>query len=372
MAEKQAEKRVNRFKTLMAVIGNPSETELEDALLDDQDSAPELSTSEEAGQTIAGLPAGSPSSSNIPLSQPERQVPALQEPSLQSTPDILWIAHPKIHRDADQARRYFDPDELAKMARSMQAVGIIDPLSVRPSPRYPGEYDLLAGEKRHRAAEIARLAEVPCRVFEVSDDIAEDIKAISNLQRGDLNKWEETSAIMGMLCRNLQKSPEEVVSLLNRASNQRRGLTDNVVRSEEWVIVEDVFNLVGRLTPESFRKHRVPLLKLPRSIQDILQQGKLSYTKVNEVLKVKDPEQQRHLLHEAIAANLSVDSIQARVKELRQTQSQLQKVEITEPDRASARLSFVSKAIKRAKFWQDPQKSVRFQELLAEMERLIE
>lgn len=383
MPEKQAEKRVSRFKTLMAVIGNSSDTDPEDASLNLplEESTEDVSLIPSSGKTaeqtgeIAQQPYSAqaqPQARSLPQPRSIASISATEAELIpRETPAVIWIAHSKIHRDPDQARRYFDPEELAKMARSMQAVGIIDPLSVRPKPGHIGEYDLLAGEKRHRSAEIAKLAEVPCRVFEVEDDVAEDIKAISNLQRGDLNKWEETHAIMGMLCRNLKKSPDEVVSILNRASNQRRGLTDNVVRSEEWAVIEDVFNLVGRLTPESFRKHRVPLLKLPDSIQSILQQGKLSYTKVNEVLKVKDPEQQKHLLNEAIAANLSVDAIQARVKELRQSQKLEESRTAADPDRAAARLSAASKAVKRAKLWQYPEKSTRLKQLIEEMEALL-
>lgn len=324
----------SRFKTLMAVIGNKAEV----------------------------------SDDPVPTPVEEPPTPALAEiqtTDSNSIPEIVWVEHARINRDPGQARRYFDPDELEKMAKSMKAVGIIDPLSIRPR-RNSDEYDLLAGEKRHRSAAIAGLTQVPCRIFEVDDGAAEDIKAISNLQRGDLNKWEETNAIMGMLCRNLQMSQEEVVSILNRASNQKRGLTDNVVRNEEWSIIEDVFDVIGRLTPESFRKHRVPLLKLPDPIQDILQQGRLSYTKVNEVLKVKDPVRQKQLLDEAVKYNLSVDTIQQKVKTLRQTNKQ---DEI--PEAISTRLMAVVKAVKKTKIWQDPKKSARLEGLLQEIETLL-
>lgn len=324
----------SRFKTLMAVIGNKADIS--------DDPVP------------------------TPIEETPAPVPAeIQAVDSNSVPEIVWVEHAKINRDPGQARRYFDPDELEKMAKSMKAVGIIDPLSIRPRPN-SDQYDLLAGEKRHRSAEIAGLTQVPCRIFEVDDATAEDIKAISNLQRGDLNKWEETNAIMGMLCRNLQKSQEEVVSILNRASNQKRGLTDNVVRNEEWSIVEDVFDVIGRLTPESFRKHRVPLLKLPEPIQDILQQGRLSYTKVNEVLKVKDPVRQKQLLDEAVKHNLSVDTIQQKVKSLRQSNKQDEV-----PEAISTKLMAVVKAVKKTKIWQDPKKSARLEGLLQEIETLL-
>ncbi|MBM0745387.1 ParB/RepB/Spo0J family partition protein (plasmid) [Phormidium sp. CLA17] len=290
--------------------------------------------------------------------------------SFPEQPTVIWVPHKKIHRDLGQSRRYFDPDELNNMAASMKAVGVIDPLSVRLRPGTSDEYDLLAGEKRHRSAEIAGLEKVPVRFFEVDDQIAEDIKAISNLQRSDLNKWEETNAIMGMLCRNLGKTQAEVISLLNQAANQKRGLTDNVVRSEDWIAVEEIFTVVGRLTPESFRKHRVPLIKLPEHIQAVLQQGKLHYTKVNEVLKVKDTNQQRQLLELAISQELSVSEIQAEVKTLRQAKVPL---DVAEPDEIPLpqRLTIVTQQLKKAKVWNDPKKKRRLEKLLAELGSLI-
>lgn len=288
----------------------------------------------------------------------------------QKQSDVVWVTLGKIQRDPSQSRRYFDPDELNNMAASMKAVGVIDPLSVRLRPGKAGEYDLLAGEKRHRSAKIAGLKKVPVRVFEVDDQTAEDIKAISNLQRSDLNKWEETNAVMGMLCRNLGKTQAEVISLLNQMANQKRGLTDNVVRKEDWQTVEEVFTVVGRLTPESFRKHRVPLMKLPESIQTVLQQGSLHYTKVNEILKVKDPEAQRQLLEQAIAQNLSVSQVQAEVQALRQAKA---RADVAEPATVSLpqRLTLVTQQLKKAKVWDDPKKKRRLEKLLTELSSLL-
>ncbi len=301
--------------------------------------------------------------------------PAIQQDhstakAFQEQPEVIWVPHGKIHRDQEQSRRYFDPDELNNMAASMKAVGVIDPLSVRLRPGTSDEYDLLAGEKRHRSAGIAGLEKVPVRVFEVDDQVAEDIKAISNLQRSDLNKWEETNAIMGMLCRNLGKTQSEVISLLNQAANQKRGLTDNVVRNEDWATLEDVFTVVGRLTPESFRKHRVPLIKLPEHIQAVLQQGKLHYTKVNEILKVKDPEQQQQLLQKAIAQELSVNDVQAEVKVLRQAKAVSDSGEEGELP-LPLQLTLVTQQLKKAKVWDDPKKKRRLEKLLVELSSLI-
>ena len=299
-----------------------------------------------------------------------KKAPSSGVENFQEKFEVNWVLHRKIRRDVGQSRRYFGPEELNNMAASMKAVGVIDPLSVRLHPGTSDEYDLLAGEKRHRAAEIAGLKKVPVRFFEVDDQIAEDIKAISNLQRSDLNKWEETNAIMGMLCRNLGKTQAEVISLLNQAANRKRGLTDNVVRSEDWITVEEVFTVVGRLTPESFRKHRVPLIKLPEHIQAVLQQGKLHYTKVNEILKVKELTQQRQLLELAIAQGLSVSEIQAEVKDLRQAKTTPDVAESDEIPLAQ-RLTIVTQQLKKAKVWDDPKKKRRLEKLLAELGSLI-
>jgi len=288
-----------------------------------------------------------------------------QVPPTQSQAEILSVPRHKVHRDPGQDRRYFDETELDNMAASMSSIGIIDPLTVRKRPGAESEYELLAGEKRHRAAERAGLEVVPIRVFDVDDRLAEDIKSISNLQRSDLNAWEETRAIMKMLMRHLKRSQDEVISLLNQAANQKRGLTSNVVRSEDWATIEDVFEIAGRLSPESFRKHRLALLRLPDYVQTVLQQGKLHYTKVNELLKVKDSTQQQELLEFAITHNLSIDQIQERVKSLRPVKAE-------KPMLLSQRLSVIPKQLKQAKVWEDPHKRKKLEKLLNEMERLLE
>jgi ParB family transcriptional regulator, chromosome partitioning protein len=336
----------NRFKGLMQVIRQES-------------AAPIGKELESAAAEI---------SSDRPVNGQLDTASAVSNPPTQ--PDVIWVAHRKIQRDREQSRRYFDADELSNMASSMKAVGVIDPLSVRLRPGTVDEYDLLAGEKRHRSAALAGLDQVPVRVFEVDDQTAEDIKAISNLQRSDLNKWEETNAIMGMLCRNLSKTQTEVISLLNQAANQKRGLTDNVVRSEDWQTIEAVFTVVGRLTPESFRKHRVPLIKLPEHIQAVLQEGKLHYTKVNEILKVKDLGQQQQLLAQTIAKGLSVSDIQSQVKAIRQPKA------TSDGSKSSVvplpqRLTQVIQQIKKGKVWDDPKKTKRLEKLLTELSALM-
>ncbi|MBD2093302.1 ParB/RepB/Spo0J family partition protein [Microcoleus sp. FACHB-1515] len=323
-----------------------------------------MQTIRKESEAVSVEPAALPA----PLPQAIASPDPIAPPDLIAAPsqaEVLWVARTKIHRDLDQDRRYFDETELDNMAASMRSVGMIDPLSVRRRPGTVDEYDLLAGEKRHRAAERAELDLVLVRIFEIDDQTADDIKSISNLQRSDLNAWEETAAMMKMLMRHLGRSQAEVVSLLNQAANEKRGLTSNVVRKEDWAIVEDVFEIAGRLSPESFRKHRLPLLRLPDEVQTVLQQGKLHYTKVNEILKVKDADLQQQLLQEATEQELSFDQLQEKVKALRP-------VRIEKPIDLPQRLVAVPRQLKQAKVWTDPGKRKKLEKLLAEMERLLE
>lgn len=337
----------NRFKSLMQTIRQ------ENGAIALEDANP---SSAETADSEVLLPNELEILSELPGAEPIEQAPKS---------GILIVPLDKIHPDQNQDRRYFDETEIANMAASMQSVGVIDPLTVRRKAETTDEYDLLAGEKRWRSAVLAGLKVVPVHALEVDDRTAEDIKSISNLQRSDLNAWEETNAIMGLLERNLGKSQSEVISLLNQAANQKRGLTSNVVRSDEWEVIEEVFSIAGRLSPESFRKHRVPLLNLPDPIQKVLHQGKLHYTKVNEILKVKDPDQQEELLEEALRENLSVEELKARVKELKPGSS-------ASTHTVLYRLAAITRVVKRRKLWRDAAKQKRLDDLLSKLEDLIQ
>lgn len=282
-------------------------------------------------------------------------------------PPMVFVLRTKIHRDPNQSRRYFDPTELQNMAESIKRVGVIDPCSVRLRPGMVDEYDLLAGEKRHRASELANLDLIPVRIFSVDDETAADIKEISNLQRSDLNAWEESWSHMRMLMRHLRRSQEEVEKLLHRMSNQLRGKSQKTIPPEQWEIVEEVFAITGRLTWDSFRKSRLKLLKLPQEMEEILREGKLHYTKVDAILRVKDARVQHQLLKEAIAQNLSVDDIQRRVKQYKASQMVLEEKELSPRQKNRQLFRNVEAQLQEQDLWEDPQ----VQSLLQQLNRLI-
>jgi ParB family chromosome partitioning protein len=96
-----------------------------------------------------------------------------------------------VHPNPDQPRRHFDVDELNDLARSIRSKGIIQPLVVRAHPEKTGEYEIVAGERRWRASQLAQLHELPIVVRKFTDLDVLEIAIIENIQRADLNPIEE-------------------------------------------------------------------------------------------------------------------------------------------------------------------------------------
>ena len=94
-----------------------------------------------------------------------------------------------IARNPNQPRKYFDPESIAQLAESIRQYGVLNPLTVRRSPS--GGYDLVAGERRLRAARVAGLNEVPCLVIAADNEDSSAIALVENLQRRDLDFFEE-------------------------------------------------------------------------------------------------------------------------------------------------------------------------------------
>jgi ParB family chromosome partitioning protein len=211
-----------------------------------------------------------------------------------------------------QPRRRFE--NLEALAQSIREKGVLQPLLVRPLG--DGRYAIVAGERRYRAAKMAGLAEVPVRFLDLSEKEARLLALVENLQREDLNPYEETLGVLDLLSEELGKTREEVVALLHRMQNERRGkATHNVVGSPEAKRVEEVFRALGRMSWESFVQHRLPLLGLPEDLRAALEEGAIPYTAALELKKVKDLEARARLLEEA-KGGLSLRELKARVREV--------------------------------------------------------
>jgi ParB family chromosome partitioning protein len=155
-----------------------------------------------------------------------------------------------------QPRRTFGEAELDDLAASIAAQGVLQPLLVRPAPGAPGRYEIVAGERRWRAAQKARLHEVPVHVRELSDAQVLQMALVENLQRSDLTALEE-------------------------AAGYRR-LIDQFRRTQE-----DVADLVGK--SRSHVANTLRLLALPPEVKEWLEGGKLSAGHARALLASTDP-----------------------------------------------------------------------------------
>ncbi|MGE5660044.1 MAG: ParB/RepB/Spo0J family partition protein [Actinomycetota bacterium] len=266
-----------------------------------------------------------------------------------------------------QPRRYFEPEKMAQLVASVREHGILEPVLVRPLE--DGNYELIAGERRFRAAQEVGLTTIPIVSREFSDREALQVALVENLQRDDLNPLEETEAILELLAIALDTNTDEVKSVIYQATNAKnRGqeLKENV--SLQLEKIESYLVELGRFNLESFRSSRLPLLNLPPNILEALREGKLEYTKARTIARVKDEHQRNVLLEQAIAQSLSLNEIKARVKESK-ADSETEK---TPEQVLVGRMGELTKRLKQSKAWKERKKGNRITKLLDELERLID
>ena len=225
----------------------------------------------------------------------------------------------QIRTNPDQPRSYFGETELQSLAASIRERGVLQPLLVRPLPG--GTFELVAGERRYRAATLAGLEEVPAVVRELTGEEALELALLENLQREDLNPVEETDAVLRLLGARLGKPTEDVITVIRQLYDEGRGRSgtlddagNSAVSREERKEVEVIFALLGRLTPGSFYTHRLPLLKLPGDVLEAVRSGRLHHTKARELAKVRDDEARNALLARALFENLSLAELKQEVK----------------------------------------------------------
>ena len=161
-----------------------------------------------------------------------------------------------ISPNPDQPRRSFDPEALEDLAASIREKGIIQPLIVRPNPRTEGQFEIVAGERRWRAAQMAKLHAVPALVREFDDTEVLEVAIIENVQRADLNPVEEAAGY-NQLMEKFGHTQERLATALGKS----RSHIANSVR----------------------------LLTLPEEVQSYLRDGKLSAGHARTLVTAEDP-----------------------------------------------------------------------------------
>ena len=192
-----------------------------------------------------------------------------EEPLEKSAYQMLPIY--KVEPNPDQPRQDFDEEELQALADSIAIHGIIQPLTVRELPS--GYYQIIAGERRWRAARIAALSEIPAVIMEADDRKVKELALIENLQRQDLNPMEEALGYQSLM--------------------QEYGLTQ-----------EDAAKRVGKSRPAVANALR--LLNLPAEVIEMVRSGKLSAGHARAVLVLKTEKKQLEAAQKIAALGLSV------------------------------------------------------------------
>ena len=194
--------------------------------------------------------------------------------------EVITVRLTEVVPNREQPRKRFDEASIEELAASIREHGIVTPLLVQKKGKY---YELIAGERRWRAAKLAGLKKVPVLLRTFSEEQAAEIALIENIQRENLNAMEEALAF-----RRLQEEFSlRQEDIAKRVSRSRSAITNSL-----------------------------RLLKLEENVQTMLAEGKLSMGHARALLSLEDPEQQRVTAAEVAAKDLSVRETEKLVRRL--------------------------------------------------------
>jgi ParB family transcriptional regulator, chromosome partitioning protein len=219
------------------------------------------------------------------LSEEERDLPpailSLLSPDSSTRPaGVRNVPLDRISPNPDQPRMNFDESALAELAASIREHGVLQPVLVRPAGQ-PHHYQLVAGERRWRAARAAGLTEVPALIEELDDDAALEIGIIENLQREDL-------------------SPLEEAMIYDRMT------------SEHGYSLRRLAQKLGK--DKGYIENRLRLAGAPTEIKQLVSLRKDTLSHAYELLKVEDPKKRRRLAEQVAAGELSLVKLREKIE----------------------------------------------------------
>lgn len=203
-----------------------------------------------------------------------------------------------------QPRYYFNPDALEDLTRSVREQGVLQPLLVRPTAS--GRYEIVAGERRWRAARQAGLTEVPVLIRTLSDSEARLAAAVENLQREDLNVMEEVRAKLQVASVTLGVPEDSVVARMFALDRHADTEPELIAR------LDAAFGALGRESWRSFIRNRAALLNLSEELQEAVRTG-LDYRKALVIGRADRPDLREAML-EAAAAGATVAALREMLR----------------------------------------------------------
>jgi len=205
---------------------------------------------------------------------------------------VTRIPVKRIHADKDQVRKFFDQDKLEELAESIRKNGVIQPILIRPHPTYRDKetgsqhYQIIAGERRWRASQLAGIKTMPCITLDLDEDQIFQISLIENIQREQLNAIEEARAYQS-LHEKFGHSYDEIAVTVGKS----RSHIANTIR----------------------------LLKLPDQVQSELADGNLSRGHARAIIGAENPTE---LVAEITKKKLNVRQVEQRVKREKQIEKE--------------------------------------------------
>jgi ParB family chromosome partitioning protein len=208
-----------------------------------------------------------------PLAAPE---PGAPMPGPPRDGDVVWVPIDRVKPNANQPRREFDPVAMMELTQSIEREGVIQPIIVRKLA--DGEYQIIAGERRWRAAKSAGLKEIAAIPRTADDSRALELAIIENIQREDLNPIELAMGFHRMAA-ELGLSHDQI----GEKTGKDRATVTNTIR----------------------------LLQLPDDLQNLIGARKLSPGHARALLKISDPDTQREIADRCVAEGWSVRQIES-------------------------------------------------------------
>lgn len=217
----------------------------------------------------------------ISTARTQREHHNTEGPEAQSGGDVRTIRITEVSPNRFQPRRVFDEVELSELESSLRATGLLQPITVRANGK--GGWELVAGERRLRAATRLGWTEIPALVREFDDRAMLTLALVENLQRADLNALEEAEGYQRLIG-EFELTQQQVAD----AVGKDRTTITNLLR----------------------------VLSLPPGVRGMVEQGQITTGHARALLAIKDAKRQQDLANEIVAHQLSVRDVEARVRDM--------------------------------------------------------